>query len=120
MNFAEVALLSAAVGAVAALAPLVYIFYVGRRATFTTWTGAFVSFAAGWVLALLLQQWHLFYARFTYLLAVGLLALSTAYAWWGMWTRRWHFYLFAAAAWVYIILLAAVARALGLGDPFLA
>ncbi|ABO08332.1 hypothetical protein [Pyrobaculum calidifontis] len=119
MNFAEMMLLSAAGGAVAALAPLVYIFYVARRATFTTWTGALVSFIAGFVLTLLLQQWQLFYARFTYLLAVSLLAVSIAYTWWGMWTRRWTFYLFAAAAWVYIILLAVVARALGLGDPFL-
>jgi len=119
MNFAEMMLLSAAGGAVAALAPLVYIFYVARRATFTTWTGALVSFIAGFVLTLLLQQWHLFYARFTYLLAVSLLAVSIAYTWWGMWTRRWSLYLFAAAAWVYIILLAVVARALGLGDPFL-
>jgi len=59
----------------------------------------------------------LFYARYTYILA--LLLTSIAYTYWGMFRRRWFAYLFAAAAWIYIILLAAVARALGLGDPFI-
>jgi hypothetical protein len=35
-----------------------------------------------------------------------------------MFRRRWFAYLFAAA-WIYIILLAVVARILGFGDPFI-
>ncbi|MCX8136903.1 hypothetical protein [Pyrobaculum aerophilum] len=118
MNGAETFLIAAAGGVIAALAPLIYLFYYTRPVTFTVWTGALVSFIAGFVLTLLAQQWGLFYARFTYLLALALLATSIAYTYWGMFRRRWTMYLFAAAAWIYIIILAVVARALGLGDPF--
>ncbi|ACB39743.1 hypothetical protein [Pyrobaculum neutrophilum] len=120
MNFAETMLISAAGGAIAALAPLVYIMYYGRPTTFTVWTGAVVSFIGGFIFTLLAAQWPLFYARFTYLLALALLLTSIAYTYWGMYRRRWFAYLFAAAAWIYIILLALVAKALGLGDPFIA
>ncbi|MEM3996910.1 MAG: hypothetical protein QXP31_07615 [Pyrobaculum sp.] len=118
MDFAEVILLSAAGGVIVALAPLIYLVYYTRPVTFTVWTGALVSFIAGFVFTLLVLQWGFFYLRFTYILALALLATSIAYTYWGMYKRRWVLYLFAAAAWVYIIILAAVARALGLGDPF--
>jgi hypothetical protein len=122
MSPAEALLLSAAGGAVAALAPLVYMLYGEREATAAAWAGAAASFASAFVLTLLLAQWPLFYARFTYLLALALLATSIAYAYWGMLREWWAAYLFAAAAWIYIIViaLAAVARALGLADPFIA
>jgi heme O synthase-like polyprenyltransferase len=74
------------------------------------------------IFTLLAQQWGgggLFYARFTYILA--LLLVSIAYTYWGMFRRKWFAYLFAAA-WIYIILiilLVVVARILGLGDPFI-
>ncbi|ABP51576.1 hypothetical protein [Pyrobaculum arsenaticum] len=119
MTGPEVYLISAAGGAIAALAPLIYLLYYGRPATFTMWTGAVVSFIARFVFTLLAQQWPLFYARFTYLLALALLLTSIAYTYWGMYRRRWTMYLFAAAAWIYIIILAVVARVLGLGDPFI-
>jgi hypothetical protein len=119
MEPAEMVLISAAGGVITALAPLIYIFYYTKSATFTVWTGAVVSFIGGFIFTLLALQWGLFYARFTYLLALSLLAVSIVYAYWGMFKRRWFAYLFAAAAWIYIILLAVIARALGLPDPFL-
>jgi hypothetical protein len=119
MNFAEIVLISAAGGVIAALAPLIYLFYSTRPVTFTVWTGAVVAFIGGFIFTLLVLQWGLFYARFTYILALALLLVSIAYTYWGMFRRRWFAYLFAAAAWIYIILLAVVARALGLGDPFI-
>ncbi len=114
---AEIVLISAAGGVITALAPLIYLFYYTRPVTFTVWTGAVVAFIGGFIFTLLAQQWGLFYARYTYILA--LLLASIAYTYWGMFRRRWFAYLFAAAAWIYIILLAAVARTLGLGDPFI-
>jgi hypothetical protein len=120
MSPAEALLLSAAGGAVAALAPLVYMLYGERETTAAAWAGAAASFVSAFALTLLLAQWHLFYARFTYLLALALLSTSIAYAYWGMLRGWWAAYLFAAAAWIYIIALAAVARALGLADPFIA
>ncbi|MGB9705083.1 MAG: hypothetical protein ACPL3C_06505 [Pyrobaculum sp.] len=119
MDGVESLLISAAGGVIAALAPLIYLMYYTRPVTFTVWTGALVSFIAGFVFTLLIQQWGHFYARFTYLLALALLLTSLAYTYWGMYRRRWTMYLFAAAAWIYIILLAVVSRALGLGDPFI-
>ncbi len=119
MDFAEIILLSAAGGMIAALAPLIYLFYYTRPVTFTVWTGAVVSFIGGFTFTLLVLNWGLFYARFTYLLALALLLTSIAYTYWGMFRRRWFAYLFAAAAWIYIILLAIIARALGIGDPFI-
>jgi hypothetical protein len=115
----ETILISAAGGVVAALAPLIYLFYYARPVTYTVWTGAVVSFIGGFIFTLLAQQWGLFYARFTYIFALVLLLASIAYTYWGMFRRRWFAYLFAAAAWIYIILLVAVARTLGLGDPFI-
>jgi hypothetical protein len=44
----------------------------------------------------------LFYARFTYILA--LLLASIAYTYWGMFRRKWFAYLFAAA-WIYIYII---------------
>jgi len=119
MDFAEIILLSAAGGVIAALAPLIYLFYYMKPVAFTVWTGAVVSFIGGFIFTLLVLNWGLFYARFTYLLALALLLTSIAYTYWGMFRRRWFAYLFAAAAWIYIILLAIIARALGLGDPFI-
>jgi len=119
MEPAEMVLVSAAGGVIAALAPLVYLFYYARPVTFTVWTGAVVSFIGGFIFTLLALNWGLFYARFTYLLALALLLASIIYTYWGMFRRRWFAYLFAAAAWIYIILLAIIARALGLGDPFI-
>ncbi|AFA38122.1 hypothetical protein Pogu_0095 [Pyrobaculum oguniense TE7] len=119
MDGAEIYLISAAGGVIAALAPLIYLIYYARPVTFTVWTGALVSFIAGFIFTLLAQQWPFFYARFTYLLALALLITSLIYTYWGMYRRRWTMYLFAAAAWIYIIILAVVARVLGLGDPFI-
>jgi len=119
MNFAEMILISAAGGVIAALAPLIYLFYYFRPVTYTVWTGAVMAFISGFIFMLLAQQWGLFYARFTYILALALLLASAAYTYWGMFRRRWLAYLFAAATWIYIILLATVARILGLGDPFI-
>ncbi|MEZ0318435.1 MAG: hypothetical protein ABWK05_00355 [Pyrobaculum sp.] len=118
MDFGEAVLLSAAGGVITALAPLIYLMYHTRPVTFTVWTGALVSFIAGFVFTLLVIQWGFFYLRFTYILALALLATSIVYTYWGMFKRRWVAYLFAAAAWIYIIILAVVAKALGLGDPF--
>ena len=56
MNGAETFLIAAAGGVIAALAPLIYLFYYTRPVTFTVWTGAIVSFIAGFVLTLLAQQ----------------------------------------------------------------
>ena len=119
MDFAEIILLSAAGGVIAALAPLIYLFYYTRPVTLTVWTGAVISFIGGFIFTLLVLNWGLFYARFTYLLGLALLLTSIAYTYWGMFRRRWLAYLFAAAVWIYIILLAIIARALGIGDPFI-
>jgi hypothetical protein len=119
MNFAETILLSVAGGVIAALAPLIYLFYYTRPVTFTVWTGAVVTFIGGFIFTLLALQWGLFYVRYTYILALALLLVSIAYAYWGVFRRRWFAYLFAAVAWIYIILLAVVARALGFSDPFI-
>jgi hypothetical protein len=51
------------------------------------------------IFTLLAQQWGLFYARFTYILA--LLLASIAYTYWGMFRRKWFAYLFAAV-WIYM------------------
>jgi len=119
MKFAEIILMSAAGGATAALAPLIYLFYYNRPVTLTVWTGAAAAFIGGFIFTLLALRWGLFYARYTYILALSLLLASIAYTYWGMFRRRWFAYLFAAAAWIYIILLAVTARLLGLGDPFI-
>ena len=112
-------LLASAGGVITALAPLIYLFYYTKPVTYTVWSGAIVSFIAGFVFTLLVVQWGFFYARFTYLLALGLLAIALGYTYWGMFKRRWTMYLFAAAVWIYLILLAVIARALGLPDPFI-
>lgn len=119
MDYAQL-IVSASGGAVIALAPLVYLMYVNKPVTYVVWTGALNAFIAGFILTLLAQQWGLFYARFTYLLALGLLSMSVAYTYVGMARRRWTDYIVASAAWLYLILLAVVARALGTGDPFIA
>ena len=54
---AEIVLLSAAGGVIAALAPLIYLFYYTRPVTFTVWTGAVVSFIGGFIFTLLVLQW---------------------------------------------------------------
>ncbi len=115
----EAILLSFAGGVITALAPLIYITYRAKPTSLLVWAGALNSLAVGYVFTLLVLQWGLFYARFTYLLALALLSVSLVYTYWGMLRERWTMYLFAAAAWVYIIALALVAKALGLGDPFI-
>lgn len=111
-------LFSAAGGAIVALAPLIYFYYYTKPVTFVVWSGVLASFVAGFIFTLLVLQWSLFYLRLTYLLALALLLTSIVYTYWGMYRQRWTMYLFATAAWIYIIILAAVAKALGLGDPF--
>ncbi|MEZ0248545.1 MAG: hypothetical protein ABWJ97_04670 [Thermoproteus sp.] len=118
MPASDIFLLSAAGGIMAAAAPLLYLMYYAKETTFVRLTGALVSFVAGFVFTLLALQWGLFYLRFTYLLALALLLTSIAYTYWGMYRDEWTMYLFAAAAWIYIIILAVIAKALGLGDPF--
>ncbi|MFN3805346.1 MAG: hypothetical protein ACK4SY_09835 [Pyrobaculum sp.] len=119
MTPGEVILLSVAGGAAAALAPLLILTYYAREVSIVAWAGALNSFITGFIFTLLALQWGFFYARFTYLLALALLALSLVYSYWGIFRGRWLMYLFAAAAWIYVIILAVVARALGLGDPFI-
>ena len=119
MALQETALLSFAGGVITALAPLIYIMYRAKPTSLTVWAGALNSLTVGYVFTLLVLQWGLFYARFTYLLALALLLMSLVYTYWGMFRERWTMYLFAAAAWIYIITLAVVAKVLGLGDPFI-
>jgi len=119
MEPAEIILVSAAGGVIVSLAPLIYLLYYARPVTLTVWTGAVVSFIGGFIFTLLLLNWGFFYARFTYLLALALLLASVIYSYWGMFRRWWFAYLFAAAAWIYIILLAVIAKALGFGDLFI-
>ncbi|MFN7105640.1 MAG: hypothetical protein ACK4M3_03540 [Pyrobaculum sp.] len=119
MTLGEVVLLSVAGGVAAALTPLIFLTYRAREVEPVAWAGALNSFISGFIFTLLAIQWGLFYARFTYLLALALLALSLVYSYWGIFKGRWLMYLFAAAAWIYVIILAIVARVLGLGDPFI-
>lgn len=106
-------------GSIAALIPLLAVMYKGSDLDYARAAGLISSFAAGFVFGVLAQLWAQFYARFTYLLALGLMSVSLGYSWWGIYRRWWTAYLFAAAGWIYLIVLIAAARALGLPDPFL-
>ncbi|MGC9170659.1 MAG: hypothetical protein ACP5HD_07940 [Thermoproteus sp.] len=107
------------IGAALALTPLLALMYQGSEIDYVRAAGLLASFADGFVLGVLAQLWGQFYVRLTYLLALGLMAVSLAYSWWGIYRRWWTAYLFAASGWAYLVVLLAVARALGLPDPFL-
>lgn len=119
MKPAEILLVAAASGVIAALISLTCLVYYNRPITFVTAAGVLNSFASGFVFTLLVLQWGFFYLRFTYILALVLVIVSLAYSYWGMYKDMWQFYLFAAVTWIYIIVLVVLARALELSDPFL-